>query len=359
MAWASNNASPMPIFIYNLLQSSTHVVAYAGTINNNITSHLIAVLNKPSKKENQLTLFITECFQNLVKHAVSPKVLNPVTNTTGFFTFRESSSEQLIFSTNTIHSKDVMALKEKLETINALSTLQLKELEATKLQDGIYDEKGGAGLGLIKLAIKSKQKIEYLFNEVDANQSLFYQQLNLIRNNSETLSTNLLLHSEVVKNNILLIYKGNFTQEKLVPLFELLEENLVQHFEESAIKKRVYLTIIELLQNICKHAAFTNEQKEGVFMLAKKNRKYVLYATNFVKKTDCEKLNFYLVNSKNKTQEDLKKQFTQKLRDGFLDPEGNAGLGLLEISRHSEGNFTYQIEEHTKDLNYFTLTVKI
>ncbi|MCH8330800.1 MAG: hypothetical protein IH946_05385 [Bacteroidetes bacterium] len=70
---------------------------------------------------------------------------------------------------------------------------KIKEAEITELNDlyrnilkhGEISESGGAGLGLIEIARKSGQHIEFNFDEVDENVSYFSLQVTVERNNNE------------------------------------------------------------------------------------------------------------------------------------------------------------------------------
>ena len=64
-------------------------------------------------------------------------------------------------------------LKQKLDDINALDKDGLRDLYKSVLNDGELSEKGTAGLGMIDIARKSGNKLEYDFMPVDDNYDFF------------------------------------------------------------------------------------------------------------------------------------------------------------------------------------------
>jgi hypothetical protein len=64
-------------------------------------------------------------------------------------------------------------LKGKLEEINAMTADEVKELYKSVLADGKLSEKGGGGLGMIDIARKSGEKLDYGFIPFGPNTSFF------------------------------------------------------------------------------------------------------------------------------------------------------------------------------------------
>ena len=64
-------------------------------------------------------------------------------------------------------------VKSKIEKINAFDVAELKQFYMETLTDGKISSKGGAGLGFITIAMKSKNKLDYSFVTTIANNNLF------------------------------------------------------------------------------------------------------------------------------------------------------------------------------------------
>jgi hypothetical protein len=71
------------------------------------------------------------------------------------------------------------ALQENLNGLNKLDTSAIKEMYLNILSDGVISDKGGAGLGFITIAMKSKSKINYDFKEIDDELVYFHYEVEL------------------------------------------------------------------------------------------------------------------------------------------------------------------------------------
>lgn len=81
--------------------------------------------------------------------------------------------EYSIITGNYILREKVNPLKEKLTKINVMSKDELKEYYKEILNEGEFSDKGGGGLGMIDIARKSGQKLNFNFVEVDNRYSFF------------------------------------------------------------------------------------------------------------------------------------------------------------------------------------------
>lgn len=68
---------------------------------------------------------------------------------------------------------DVLFLTKHIEKLNSYSQEEVKEFYLEKLSNGFMSDKGGAGLGFITIAMKSKNKMVYDFHTSE-DKELFY-----------------------------------------------------------------------------------------------------------------------------------------------------------------------------------------
>ncbi len=61
------------------------------------------------------------------------------------------------------------------------------------------------------------------------------------------------MHQMMLKNNIILVYEGEFTQEITKSVLAMAERNMDSIGEDSGIKRKVFNVMVECLQNIVKH----------------------------------------------------------------------------------------------------------
>ena len=79
----------------------------------------------------------------------------------------------LIQTGNYIERELALELEERLIKINSLDKEQLRDYYQSVLCNGTVSDKGTAGLGMIDIARKSGNKLEYEFLDIDENHCFF------------------------------------------------------------------------------------------------------------------------------------------------------------------------------------------
>jgi len=90
-------------------------------------------------------------------------------------TFRivRENNAYYIQSTNPIKTRHSLILQKKIDRINKTNEAELKLLYRQTISNGQFTDKGGAGLGLIEMAKISGNAIEYEFEPIDDEFSLY------------------------------------------------------------------------------------------------------------------------------------------------------------------------------------------
>jgi hypothetical protein len=83
---------------------------------------------------------------------------------------------------NVIENNKIDELTQMLEKINSLDKEGLKQLYKTQMKEGHLSDKGGAGLGFIDIARKTKNKLDYHFLPIDEESSFFLLTSSISRN---------------------------------------------------------------------------------------------------------------------------------------------------------------------------------
>lgn len=124
-------------------------------------------LNLPVKKK--VYSVMVEMLENIYKH-------KGIENSDSFlskFELEKLNNEFIIESGNILEKSKSFSLKEKLDLVNSLDEIGLKELYKSTILNDQISEKGGAGLGIINMAKISNRKIDYKFEEISANLNYF------------------------------------------------------------------------------------------------------------------------------------------------------------------------------------------
>ena len=108
-------------------------------------------------------------------------------------------------------------------------------------------------MGLIEIARKSGQKLEYVFENYKDGISFYYNQVTLKSkvDSSEShtektfpLSEAIDNHKNMMDENIMVVQRGDFSHKTIIPILTIIETNLKNEPKESTIKKQIYPSVI-------------------------------------------------------------------------------------------------------------------
>jgi len=165
---------------YSLMKSNEVNLIYEGEITHTITKAFASLTETTMDKENessstQRKVFhvMVECLQNISKHAVSTTIREDIEAKRGVLLIHKKEDYYGITTGNIILTKNVKKLKDSLDYINSLDKEGLKKLYKEQIRGGELSEKQGAGLGLIDIAKKTGNPLEYNFSEIDEQNTFF------------------------------------------------------------------------------------------------------------------------------------------------------------------------------------------
>ncbi|HOG19886.1 MAG TPA: SiaB family protein kinase, partial [Salinivirgaceae bacterium] len=167
-----------------------------------------------------------------------------------------------------------------------------------------------------------------------------------------------LLHQILQQKEVQLIYNGVFNQENLINLLNIIESQMegMGH-----IKRVVFNMMVEMLQNIVKHALRNEERKgnPGIFFINKKNGMHVLNTGNYILKEKINKVKDKIdyINSLNR--EELDDYYSKCLFDFQIDSPKESGLGFIELRMKSADKLRYRFQEIDDKTSFFILQVYI
>jgi hypothetical protein len=156
------------------MNENHHIISYTGYFSYELTGHLIEKLRKAKGKFNLdkssfrkvLTLMV-EVLENNYKYVnkLENKVLDSISVYPTFHLKKENDHFKMT-SGNPILKKDIDPLKQRIDLINKLTRDELKELYKDTMSEGIYENQEGAGLGIMKMAKITRNKINYSIDPI-------------------------------------------------------------------------------------------------------------------------------------------------------------------------------------------------
>ncbi|MBK7130871.1 MAG: hypothetical protein IPM74_19120 [Crocinitomicaceae bacterium] len=358
--------------LYKMLSRDAYVLVYMGVFDDVLTSILMD-LNDAGKFEmksnrKKISFLIAECFQNIVRHANQESKDAVGYDIPEMFLLRNHNHVHHLVTTNIVRNADRDRLAKNIDHLKSLSKDELKELYLQVFTGTGHSEKGGAGLGLIEMARKSGTAPTYLFDSLGADLSNFFFQVNALPSNfagpvtekETSIAPAQKIYEILSRQKIVLLQKGDFTKESILPLIQLFENNLHLKAEDAVVMKKVITLLMEMLENINEHAKEMNGSREGVFYVAEKTPgKYEINTGNFIPVSQSiilkERLESIAKLTEGKGRRNYEKQL-QKLSDG---EKFKPGQGLIEICKNSTGKLAFDFRPIGHSLSYFSLKVQM
>lgn len=338
------------------------ILFYQGDYKESPTLNIINIVEKhfePLIKKNNLKTLIyllVESLQNIERysaHIASSEDFSFVYSDGNFF---------YIITQNMIHNDKTEELTNRLNTISTKNKTELDESYKTVLSSETRTEKG-SGLGLIDIARKSRNNLFYSFDKKSETHSTYIlgfsvpidkNDTNSIADIAETESILKLLKHVFSCNKSTLFYGGDFSNSFIKALIDLLKTTKIN--ETNSTNKKTHHLLIELIQNVKRHAFGINNDNTRQLTLEWKEHSLEISTYNLLKEENVKKIcdKIELLNTSNK--EELKEISKKQLED-FTQLDG---LGLIDIaSLIFPEKIKYQILKKDTFISELILTIHI
>ena len=140
-----------------------------------------------SKMQKLIFHIVIELLQNISKYS------DDEIKSKGIVIVGTTAKQYFVSSGNVIRNSKVQLVSSLIDTVNRMDIEQLQKLYETEIANRAFNGKGGAGLGLIDIARKSRQKIEYNFEALDKNTSFFLITASVLKPESLKTMENLVI----------------------------------------------------------------------------------------------------------------------------------------------------------------------
>lgn len=167
---------------FNRLQTDDVIFSYKGDISSDIINYILDSVEKkteevddPSKTRKKVYNVLVEGLQNLYHHVdvVPDDFEDQSSSRFGLIVICRNDKGYLITAGNFISTDKIDELEKKIVKINDSSPEEIKDLYKHILHHQEISEKGGGGLGLVDIARKTGNKLEYEFIEYSEQFSFF------------------------------------------------------------------------------------------------------------------------------------------------------------------------------------------
>ena len=356
--------------------SDEHLMfAYRGEITEINSAGLLTLLEREMEfsefsmvGRKRLFMFVLENLQNIIRHGVAKS-----DEVTSLVLYSKTAEGYTVCTGNALKKSEVKGLRKNLENIRNLDPEKIRDVYRTMLQDSIIGNKGGAGLGLMEMARKTGNRLDYDFLPFDDKYSYFILSKTVDAggksiNKSDTVSSSFdsgkvaNLERMMKTNNVIFIWAGPLTHAISKELLVFSEATMKDSEMEQNLHKRVFGTLIELLQNVSQHSpGFEAEEKYGIplAMIRKTPASFIITSGNLIRNSDIDHLTRKLEMVNSFDEEGLKKLLKVALMGQDMNKVTTGYMGLLEMARRSGHRLTYSFEEVNDDYSYYTITVRV
>jgi hypothetical protein len=171
---------------YDKMERNNIMLSFKGDITSELLTSILQIMEskldtmqEEPKIKKKVYNVLVEILQNLYHHM--DEIPRGITGTgseadnirSAIFMIGKIDNQYNIITGNYIHTQNVAGLQKRLDEINLLSKEELKEYYKAVLNNGEMSEKGGGGLGMIDIARKTGQKLNYHFMKIDDVYSFF------------------------------------------------------------------------------------------------------------------------------------------------------------------------------------------
>jgi hypothetical protein len=172
--------------IYTNLNDPDVVISFKGNITSEVINSVLEVvenkmteMNEEGKIRKKMYNVMVESLQNLYHHV--EELPHDITGTDadkfGVLIISKVTDGYKITTGNFVRSSRIKPLKDKIDKINSLTQDELKDMYKFILNHQKLTAKGGGGLGLVDIARKTGNKLDYNFYNV--NKDYYFFNLNI------------------------------------------------------------------------------------------------------------------------------------------------------------------------------------
>jgi hypothetical protein len=347
---------------------------YRGVVTNENSVNLLMLLEKEMENSEfgfvgrkRLFMFVLESLQNVSRHSNKSQHAGM-----SLVAYSKTDNGYTVTTGNVLPTSSIIDLKVRLDEINNLETKEIRNVYRQMLSTAEFSNKGGAGLGLIEMAKKTGNKLDYDFVPIDDEFSYFIL--------SKTVdSGGMGSHTEedgkhfqgksfsqlerlMAENNIYLMWSGHISPDVGKEVLSFTETKLSEEDIESNLRKRVFSILVEILENVAKYSPGREPEEQfgmPVAMIRMEGKEYTLITGNLIPNTKVDHLKEKLDTINTYDKVGLKELFRKSLSGQSISSDSTGNMGLIDMARKSGSKLVYQFEQINNLYSYYTLTVKV
>jgi hypothetical protein len=347
---------------------------YRGVVTNDNSVPLLMLLEKEMENSafgfvgrKRLFMFVLESLQNVSKH-----VGKNAHSDMSLVVYSKTDNGYTVTTGNVIPGSDINDLKGKLDEINNLESDKIRDVYRQMLSVSEFSNKGGAGLGLIEMAKKTGNKLDYDFVKIDDDYSYFILSKTVdskgvgihFKGNEKPFHGKVVAQLErlMAENHVYFIWSGHISTDIEKEVLSFTETKLNEEDIELNLKRRVFSILAEILENVATYSPSREEEERygvPVAMIRLVDKEYFLSTGNLILNTNVDHLKILIETINRYDKVGLKKLFKNSLSQQTTRTDSTGNMGLIDMARKSGSKLDYQFEKLNDLYSYYILTIKV
>lgn len=313
----------------------------------------------------RLFMFVLESLQNVSRHTDTPGY-----SRMSLVIYSKNGSGYTVTTGNVIRNEEEPGLREQLTLLNRLDKDEIRALYREKLLNNTLSDKGGAGLGLIEMARKTGNRLDFDFLRISDEYQYFVLSksvdasglsMNTGRQRSIFKADNIIrLERMMDEENIATVWSGHLTTDIEKQVLSFTETRMHEEDYEMKVRRKVFSIMVECLQNISKYKPGPEVEEElgrPTAMIVAEGNVLKITAGNIIRNSRVDTLRDKIRTVNRFDKNGLKELYRISLADDEMEAERTGILGLIDIARKSGRKLEYDFEEVDKNYSYCSLTV--
>ena len=360
--------------IRDMMMQEILMFIYRGVIPDDNSVPLITLLEREMENSEfdflgrkRLFMFVLESLQNVSRHSDPKEYANM-----SLLVYSRTNDGYAVTTGNVLPASKIEDLRSKLDEINNLDPDQIRQIYRQTLGKSEFSNKGGVGLGLLEMARKTGNRLDYDF--IDLNEQFSYFILNKAvdssgRGSHGTGSEKIFngtaiseLENMMAENNIYLIWSGHISPNIGKEFLTFTETKMAEDDVEENLRRRVFSVLMEILQNVSSYSPGVEAEKKNgmsVTMLRLKDGAYTLSSGNLILNDNVNELKEKIEIINRFDEDGLKEFFRTSLSGQTTQTDSTGNMGLIDMARKSGSKLEYQFEKINDLYSYYLLTVRV
>lgn len=174
-----------------------------------------------------------------------------------------------------------------------------------------------------------------------------------------SISTAFNTHQLLCEKETLISFTGHFDHLLTTLLLTNIKNKLRSTESTTGIDRKVFMVLVESIENVSKHSCFENEKQNiATILLSKSETKYTIVTGNQIMNSDIPALHGKLEKVLTSNPTELKQMYREQILSKHSDDD-NAGLGIIDIAIKSGNRIKYEFKPLTENTSFYLLQTEI